>query len=214
MTIRREPNVESRAPSSLHLALFGRPRPSTLWRGEAKRRRLDPRHLLGAYTLMEIMIVVGIIGLIMSAGVPTLYHALRREGTGRVTGELQELFSAARARAILQGSTAQIVFYPRERRCELVAGSGGSPGTVIGLGGTPRAVRLGDNVRIEMLDVNLLEYKDSESARVHFFPNGTSDEMTLILHWPERDQWRKITLEITTALASLESDPDRWRRGR
>jgi Tfp pilus assembly protein FimT len=160
---------------------------------------------------MEIMIVVGIIGIIMAAGVPTLYQALKREGPGRETGNIVDLFAAARAHAILQGRTTRVVFHPRERWCELVADSGGQA-PASGMGSAPRAVRLGDAVRIEMLDVNLLEYRDSETANIHFFPNGTCDEMTLILHWPERDQWRKISLEITTGLATLESDPDRWRR--
>ena len=53
-----------------------------------------------------------------------------------------------------------------------------------------------------MLDVNLVEYKDADEARVRFFPNGTSDEMTLILH--SGDQYREIALEVTTGLASME----------
>jgi hypothetical protein len=38
-------------------------------------------------------------------------------------------------------------------------------------------------------------------ARVHFFPNGTCDELTLVLH--SSDEWEKITLEFSTALASV-----------
>ena len=37
-------------------------------------------------------------------------------------------------------------------------------------------------------------------ARVRFFANGTSDEMTLVLS--SGGEYRKITLEVTTALAS------------
>ena len=61
-----------------------------------------------------------------------------------------------------------------------------------------------------MLDVNLQEYKDSSEARVRFYPNGMSDEMTLILR-SDDSEWRKISLDITTALASLDSDPHHWR---
>jgi hypothetical protein len=53
------------------------------------------------------------------------------------------------------------------------------------------------------LDINLSEYKDSEWARVRFYPNGTSDEMTVVLH-SDRNEWRKITLELTTGLASVD----------
>jgi prepilin-type N-terminal cleavage/methylation domain-containing protein len=151
-----------------------------------------------AFTLIEIMVVVAIIGLIAAMGVPTLYHMLYREGFGKTVGDFMDLCSAARARAILQGSTAQIVFHPKERRCEIEGG------------GPKGAVNLGDDVEIEMLDVNLLEYKDADVARVHFFPNGMSDEMTLILR-SDTSEWRKISLEVTTGLASLDSDPHHWR---
>ena len=43
-------------------------------------------------------------------------------------------------------------------------------------------------------------------ARVCFFPNGTSDEMTVVLH--SRDDWRKITLEFSTGLTFV-SDVDK-----
>ena len=60
---------------------------------------------------------------------------------------------------------------------------------------------LPDNVDIAMLDINLLDYGAAEAARVHFFPNGTCDELTLVLH--SGDEWEKITLEFSTALASV-----------
>ncbi len=60
-----------------------------------------------------------------------------------------------------------------------------------------------DSITIDMLDINLSEYKDASEALVRFFPDGTSDEMTLIIH--SGDQYRKITLEVTTGLASLET---------
>jgi hypothetical protein len=63
---------------------------------------------------------------------------------------------------------------------------------------------------IEMLDVNLTEHKDDEEVRVRFYPNGTCDELTLILR-SDKNEWRKISLEVTTALASVESDPNKWR---
>ena len=62
---------------------------------------------------------------------------------------------------------------------------------------------------IEMLDVNLSEYKQADEARVRFFSNGTCDEMTLIVR--VGTEWRKISLELTTGLASLETDPNKWR---
>jgi prepilin-type N-terminal cleavage/methylation domain-containing protein len=154
-----------------------------------------------AFTLIEIMIVVGIIGLIMAAGAPTLYHALRREGYRKTVADIMEVCEAARARAILQGEITQVEFRPLERFCQVAGGGGGM---------LAHRAAIDENVVIEMLDVNLREYKDADVVYVRFFPNGTSDEMTLILR-SDKNEWRKIALENTTALASLETDPKKWR---
>jgi len=52
-----------------------------------------------------------------------------------------------------------------------------------------------------MLAVNFVEYKDAGEARVHFYPNGTCDDFTLILR-SDQGEWRKISLEVATGLAS------------
>ena len=162
------------------------------------------------FTLIEIMVVVGIIGLIMGMGAPTLYRMLHREGFGKTVSDVVEVCNAARTQAILQGAVMEVVFHPLERRCELGAGVAAGMARSGAPGRSSVAVHFGESVSIEMLDVNLLEYKDAALARVRFFPNGTSDEMTLILR-SDRNEWRKISLEITTALASVDSDPHHWR---
>ena len=101
-----------------------------------------------------------------------------------------------------------MVFHPLERRFE-VAGSAAAPSenpdyvladappaaAIPGLNGV-----IPEDVTIEMLDINLLEYNQSEYARVRFYPNGTCDELTLVLR-SDQGEWRKITLEVTTGLA-------------
>jgi len=156
-----------------------------------------------AFTLIELMVVVGIIGLILAMGAPTLYHFFHKEGFRKSVGDLMDACSTARARAILGQTTTELVFHPQQRTCEVAGGAAG------GWGGWATKASFGDDVQIEMLDVNLSEYKDADLARVRFFPNGTCDEMTLILR--TGDQWRKISLELTTGLASLEMDPNKWR---
>jgi hypothetical protein len=66
-----------------------------------------------------------------------------------------------------------------------------------------------------MLDVNLHECKDDEVARVRFFPEGTCDEMLIILRSENNDQ-RGITLEITTGLVTVlgYEDLQKLRNGR
>jgi len=155
------------------------------------------RYRQRAFTMIEIMVVVSIIGLIMAVGIPTLYHVFNKEGMSKVRDDVMEVCSNARARAIMSGAEAVVIFHPLEKRFEIEGGASGP-------GGTQRNASSGqlpESINIEMLDVNLLEYRESEFVRVRFFPNGTSDELTLILH-SDKDEWRKFTLEVTTGLAS------------
>ena len=86
------------------------------------------------------------------------------------------------------------------------ARSGVDGGGPAGGGLLVNASTLPDGVELAMLDINQEDYGASDPARVWFYPNGTSDEMTVVLH--DRDDWRKITLELTTGLATV-SDVDK-----
>jgi len=163
-----------------------------------------------AFTLIELMVVLGIMGIILAMGVPTIYRLFRKEGFRKSVNDVVEVCTTARARAILQQAPVDVVFYPLDRRCVVAGASGddetGSPSAA----GSETSARFSDDTTIEMLDVNLREYKDADEVRVRFYPNGTSDEMTLILR-SDRDEWRKIALEVTTGLATVEADPNKWR---
>jgi len=172
----------------------------------------------GAFTLIEIMIVVAIIGLIAAMGVPSILQIFRKEGMRKAESDVQQLLGDARARAIYSGRTTEVVFHPAEKRLEIVdapaeaipttpagtfADNSGSPPPPSPLPVAQRSMVLPDNVDIAMLDINLLDYGAAEVAQVRFFPNGTCDELTLVLHCG--DEWRKITLEYATALATVSA---------
>jgi prepilin-type N-terminal cleavage/methylation domain-containing protein len=168
------------------------------------------------FTLIEIMVVVAIMAIVMAMGVPFAYRALHKEGLIAAVGDVVEVCSNARARAIMRGTMTEVVFHPKSRTLE-VSGAGATGGEPLQAGAMPvspsgsgLSAHISDRINIEMLDVNLSEYKDAETARVRFYPNGTCDEMTLILH-SDQNEWRKISLEITTSLASVESDPTKWK---
>ncbi len=121
--------------------------------------------------------------------------------------------SHARARAIFSGNTAELVIFPQELRLQVSSGSspiGSATTTEIGEGAenTPPAgggfsAQLSEELTLEMVDVNLTEYKDAEEARVRFFPNGTADVLTVVLQWQQRD-WRKISVDMVTGMAEME----------
>ena len=163
------------------------------------------RASLVAFTLIEIMMVVAIVGLVMTMGVPSILRAKRQEPMRKAVNDVMEICSHARAQAILHGVTMAVVFHPQSGQVALAsvetAGPTGDSKPSAGASSLNSA-QFADSITLDMLDINLLEYKDADDARVRFFPNGTSDEMTLILH--SGDQYRKITLEVTTGLASME----------
>ena len=167
------------------------------------------------FTLLEVMIVIGIMGLMLTIGVPLIYKVWHRAPINQATANLFEVLSNARARAILQGKEVDLIFHPREGRFEIegagngtAAGSGQVQAGLVRGAGTGTYGKLPDNVVIRMLDINKLEHDflADEVARVRFFPNGTSDELTVILQ-SGADQ-RGVTLEITTGLASVLSEPE------
>ena len=146
-----------------------------------------------AFTLIEIMIVVAIMGLIAAIGVPSILQTFRKEGMRKAVYDIMKVCADAREDAILHNKTAAVVFHPlpQDRRFER-EGAGESETLPVG-------------VEIAMLDINLQDCGGSEWARVYFYPDGTSDEMTVVLL--SQGERRKITLEFSTGIATA-SDLD------
>jgi len=162
-----------------------------------------------AFTLIEIMVVVSIMGMVMAMGFPAIYRVMHQESLTKAVNDVIRTCERARTQAILSGRAADAVFYPLDKRMEAGGGSRAGGDDFAGETGSATAVsstaaQLPNNITLEMLDVNFVEYKEAEEARVRFYPNGTCDEMTVVLR-SDRNQYRKITLEITTGLPSVEA---------
>ncbi len=153
------------------------------------------------FTLIEVMVVVAILGIVLATGIPVLGSMRKQAPMNQTMTELRAVFSNARARAIFDGSLKQVVFRPFDRTFALSdgGGGGGQPGKPRGAG---LAGTIDDHLSLEMLDINLMEFKDQELAVVNFYPNGTCDELTIILR-SDQNEWRKLSLEVTTALATV-----------
>jgi Tfp pilus assembly protein FimT len=165
------------------------------------------------------MIVVGIMGIMLTIGVPIVYKVWHRAPINQAVTDTVEVLSNARARAILQGREMDVMFHPKEGRLE-IKGAGDSTaankgpvtaGFAAGVGSGTSA-RYSDRILIEMLDINKLphDFRDDDEAMIRFFPDGTCDELSLVLV-SDQNERREITLEITTSLASVEVDPRRFR---
>ena len=139
---------------------------------------------------MEIMIVVAIIGLIMAMGLPSILKVLQKEGMRKAISDVTDVCAAARAKAIISQQTVAVIFHPGEKTFGVNGGGPGQGSTYV------TASKLPDGVEMPMLDINQQDFGGAEWARVQFFPNGTCDEMTIVLK--DRRDWRKISLEFAT----------------
>lgn len=171
-----------------------------------------------AFTLIEIMVVVGIMAMVMLMSIPFVRGTMHREALTQAMRDLEEVCGNARRKAILQGSMAELIFNPKERTFQV---SGGAPSSSHADSASPETTtapaansgdsgRIADTLIVDMLDVNLSEYKDSDEARVRFYPNGTSDELTVIIH-NEKGEYFKMALEATTGLPTWERDPRKFK---
>jgi len=177
------------------------------------------------------MIVCAIIGMVLTIAIPTIYRYFHPDSLEGTVRNLVEACSDARANAILHGNYTELVIHPQDRSFRVVEGSSPSPASnsqqleslnVEGqqwrmqdrkptqpTGGGIFSGKISDKIIIEMIDINFVEHKEADVARVRFYPNGTSDEFTIVLHG-DNDQWRKISLEVVTALPDLSADPSKW----
>jgi len=162
------------------------------------------------------MMVVAIIALMMTMSVPAILRTMHQEPLRKAVNDVINICSHARAQAILHGMTTTVVFHPRSGEVALTSiattnstddfipldASAGKTKKSASDASALNSTQFADSVTIDMLDINFVEYKDADKAQVQFFPDGTSDGMTLILH--SGNQYRKITLEVITGLTSLE----------
>lgn len=139
--------------------------------------------------MIEIMIVVAILGLVLSLGMPGFVRMLHKEGMRKAVDDIMEACKDARAEAILKQHTADLVFHPSD-------GTISAPGF--------KGATLPENVQIQILGINFVQYEKADEATIHFFPNGTSDEFTIVLQ-DDQLETRKISLDVMTALPDVEA---------
>src|SRR5438132_12292481 len=120
------------------------------------------------------MIVIGIMVIVMSMGVPMVYRIWHKAPMRHAVSDVLEVCSNARAQAILRGTMTEIVFHPKERRLEIVGAGAAQSSAALQAGGQGEhpemgpppapgsglSAQLSEDLVIEMLDVNLSEYKD------------------------------------------------------
>jgi prepilin-type N-terminal cleavage/methylation domain-containing protein len=143
-----------------------------------------------AFTLIEVMMVVAIVGLTLAMGLPSFLRVIHRQGIGKAEYELVEACQAARRAAIMNNQITKLIIHPIQRTFEV-------PGAY-------PAKELPDDIVIDILGVNFVELESAEEAEVRFTPKGFSDEFTVVLH-SSGGQYVKIYLDTVTALPQVEN---------
>jgi len=164
------------------------------------------------FTLIEIMVVVGILAMVLALGMPPFLRSLKKDPLRKAVSDITDACGDARAKAILLGVPTELVI--RGGGELSVAAVPESEAGSSALSEEPAAqpaalsksqlfsAHLQEDVAITLLYVNLKDQMQTEAAHVHFYPNGTSDEFTIVLQ--AQGGVRKISLECVTALATVE----------
>jgi prepilin-type N-terminal cleavage/methylation domain-containing protein len=160
-----------------------------------------------AFTLIEIMMVVGLLGIMFTVAIPAFARAHNQRPMKVATEELMELLNTARAQAIVRGVTVELRVDPQDYTFDVVPTNSGSRGERRGGGGLESRgrfhVKLPDDVGIELLAVNFQLLKDAEAAVAKFYANGTCEEFTVVIRSIE-GEFRKISVEPITSRADFE----------
>ena len=171
------------------------------------------------FTLIEVMVVVGILGMLLAMGMPAFIQSIRKDPLRQAVSDIEEACSKARGAAIMRGSPVELVIRAEGGQLSVVparddnAEQTAASAEALGQPAEPSAdkaasqspvfsARLNENVAVTLLYVNLKDQMEAEETRVHFYPNGTSDEFTMIVQ--AGNGARKISLECVTALATVE----------
>ena len=192
-----------------------------------KTRDQDLATGFGGFTLIEVMMVVGILGMVLAMGMPAFIQSIRKDPLRQAVSDIEKACSKAREAAILRGTPVELVLRAESGQLEVIparddnvwlkvtgAEAPGEPAEQSADKAASQSpvfsARVNENVMIALLDVNLKNQMEAEETSVHFYPNGTSDEFTIILQFG--NELRKISLEVVTALVNVESDPNKFRR--
>ena len=192
-----------------------------------KPRRANPRlAAISAFTLIELMVVMGLMMIIMAIGVPRMVKG-NRTPLGESLNVVMEACAAARRQAILSGSTSRVTIRGAEEGTGFIisAGSGGGrpkvasiedvdtgsegsadeapkPSVAAGVSG-----RIHDEVSIHGIFVNFEDLMDEDQVEVKFYSNGTSDEFTIAMRHEYGDAvLRFVQLDSVTGLAYIKTD--------
>jgi prepilin-type N-terminal cleavage/methylation domain-containing protein len=158
------------------------------------------------FTLLELMIAIGLMALVAAVSMPAIHRGLQKEGMRKAVEDMMEGCSYARAMAILHGIPTEFVLRAADGQISVRSVQVENSDFGDEQSATPKTFpfsrRMPESVAVNFLYVNFKDQMEQPEIRVRFYPNGTSDEFTAILFSIEGE--RKISLDVVTGLAEME----------
>jgi len=187
---------------------------------------------LCAFTLIELMVVIAIVGLVLTIAVPSIYRQLHPDSMQKAVSDFMEACSQARARAILEGTIAEVVLTAEDHSISVRGAGPGArssakplespdlagndwrmpePRSAPSTEGAGFTAKLSEKIAIELMEVNFTDQMELDEARIQFHPTGICDELKLVLFQPSSGERRLLTLDVVTGQLDVESDQMKFR---
>ena len=175
-----------------------------------------------AFTLIEIMVVIGIMAIIFAISMPSIYRQMHKDSMRQAVSDVLDACSRARERAILTGVTTEVRLRPGDRMISVSGSStpapagGNSTYSFEGEAGNEQMVehragtgelfsaKISDRITFTYIEVNQeIDLEQLEEVVFHFHADGTADETGLVLRSDDNEA-RSILVDVITGIASVQ----------
>jgi prepilin-type N-terminal cleavage/methylation domain-containing protein len=169
-----------------------------------------------AFTLIEIMVAIGILAIILAIGIPSVYQQLHKDSMRQAIADITELCREARNEAVLRGITVELRISPANRSLSVNLGTAPSNPTgtsavnadearetFTGGASASTSKKVSDHILFHFLEVNRVPNPELADRSCFFYSNGTADELGLVIR-SDRGEVRKITTDVVTGIPDVE----------
>jgi len=172
-------------------------------------------------------VVVGIMGIIMTIAIPGVYRFMHPNHLQKAVDDIREACKAAREMAVMRSAITVLVIDLKNRTLSVQPSSAPvphvdsispdgfiteptpQPVSTFEPSGAGKTYQLSDQVRIEALGINGLDYAEDERVEVRFYPKGTTDDFEIVLGFEHNE--RQIWMDAVSGQTDFEADVHKFR---